>query len=258
MIELFVFVFGAVVGSFLNVCIYRLPKGRSVVVPSSHCPNCGQKIRWSDNIPILSYLLLAGKARCCRAKISPRYFVVELLTAAVFLAIFVVFGVTARSFAYMAFVSGLIIATFVDLEIQEIPDEISIGGLFAALALSVAFPSMLNEAGRGSAVLNSFLGALAGALMIYGIGMLGELAFKKEAMGGGDVKLMAMIGAFLGWKLVILTFFLAPFLGSVVGIIMKIREGRDVIPYGPYLSLAAVFSMFFGDRLLRLLFYGTL
>jgi leader peptidase (prepilin peptidase)/N-methyltransferase len=94
--------------------------------------------------------------------------------------------------------------------------------------------------------------------MIYGIGMLGELAFKKEAMGGGDVKLMAMIGAFLGWKLVILTFFLAPFLGSVVGIIMKIREGKDVIPYGPYLSLAAVFSMFFGDRLLRLLFYGTL
>jgi len=257
MISTFVFILGAITGSFLNVCIYRLPKGRSIVFPGSHCPNCGAGISWFDNIPVLSYIVLLGKARCCKAGISFRYFIVEVLTGAAFLVTFMAFGLTAKFFAYLAFISGLIVATFVDFEIQEIPDEVSIGGLVLGLVLSVIFPSILNETSRAGGLINSFLGALAGGAMIYGMGMLGELAFKKEAMGGGDVKLLAMIGAFLGWKLTILTFFIAPLFGSVVGIILKIREGRDVIPYGPYLSLAAVFSMFFGDRLLRLLFYGA-
>jgi leader peptidase (prepilin peptidase)/N-methyltransferase len=254
MIEIFVFIFGAVIGSFLNVCIYRMPKGRSVVVPESHCPSCGVKINWFDNVPILSYLALLGRARCCKARISFRYFIVEVLTAAAFLAIFIAFGASAKSFVCMLFVSGLIVATFVDFEIQEIPDEVSIGLLAAGLVLSAAFPSILGEATRQGAIMNSFFGALAGALMIYGMGMLGELAFKKESMGGDDVKLLAMIGAFLGWKLTVLTFFIAPLFGSVVGIAMKIREGKDIIPYGPYLSMAAVFSMFYGDKLLGLLF----
>jgi leader peptidase (prepilin peptidase)/N-methyltransferase len=176
------------------------------------------------------------------------------LTAAAFLAIFIAFGASAKSFVCMLFVSGLIVATFVDFEIQEIPDEVSIGLLAAGLVLSAAFPSILGEATRQGAIMNSFFGALAGALMIYGMGMLGELAFKKESMGGDDVKLLAMIGAFLGWKLTVLTFFIAPLFGSVVGIAMKIREGKDIIPYGPYLSMAAVFSMFYGDKLLGLLF----
>jgi len=257
MINVFVFVFGAIVGSFLNVCIYRLPKGRSIIVPGSHCPNCGEKIHWFDNIPILSYIILFGKARCCKAKISLRYLIVEILTGIAFLAIFIAFGLNAKFFAYLAFISGLIVATFVDFEIQEIPDEVSIGGLIVGLVLSVVFPSILNETSRANGLINSFFGALAGGAMIYGMGMLGELAFKKEAMGGGDVKLLAMIGAFIGWKLTILTFFIAPLFGSVVGIILKIREGKDIIPYGPYLSLAAVFSVFFGDKLLRLLFYGV-
>ena len=257
MINILVFIFGAIVGSFLNVCIYRLPKGRSIIFPGSHCPNCGKKIHWFDNIPILSYIVLFGKARCCKTKISFRYFIVETLTAIAFLIFFIVFGFTAKFFAYLIFVSGLIVATFVDFEIQEIPDEVSIGGLIVGLVLSVLFPSILNETLRAGALMNSFSGALIGGAMIYGMGMLGELAFKKEAMGGGDVKLLAMIGAFIGWKLTLLTFFIAPLFGSVVGIILKIREGKDVIPYGPYLSLAAVFSIFFGDRLLRLLFYGA-
>ncbi|MDO8536554.1 MAG: prepilin peptidase [Candidatus Omnitrophota bacterium] len=254
--KIIVFIFGSIIGSFLNVCIYRLPKGRSVIFPGSHCPNCTAPIHWYDNIPILSYILLGGRARCCKARISFRYFIVEALTASAFLILFSYFGLTPKSFAYAMMASGLIVATFVDFEIQEIPDEVSIGGLAVGLILSVAFPSILNETARLNSFLNSFLGALAGGGMIYAMGMLGEFAFKKEAMGGGDVKLLAMVGAFIGWKLVILTFFLAPVFGSVVGIILKIRQGKDVIPYGPYLSLAAVCSIFFGEKIFRLLFYG--
>lgn len=252
-----VFILGTIAGSFLNVCIYRLPKGRSVIVPGSHCPACGAKIRWFDNVPILSYIFLGGKARCCKTKISFRYFIVEALTGLAFLALFLFFGLSAKFFAYIILVCGLIIVTFVDFEIQEIPDEISIGGLVLGLALSVFFPSILNESSGLSGFLNSFLGALAGGATIYAMGMLGEFAFKKEAMGGGDVKLLAMIGSFLGWKLTLLTFFIAPLFGSVVGIILKIREGKEIIPYGPYLSLAAVVAMLWGDKILQVLFYGV-
>jgi leader peptidase (prepilin peptidase) / N-methyltransferase len=250
-----VFIFGSIVGSFLNVCIYRLPKGRSVIFPGSHCPNCTAKIHWYDNIPIWSYLFLRGKARCCKARISLRYFIVEVLTAAAFLILFAAFGLTPKFFAYAIMVSGLIIATFVDFEIQEIPDEVSLGGLVAGIIISIAFPSVLNESTRWHGFLNSFLGALAGGGMIYAMGMLGEFAFKKEAMGGGDVKLLAMIGSFLGWKMTILTFFIAPAFGAVVGIILKIKEGKETIPYGPYLSLGAIVLIFWGEKILRFLIY---
>lgn len=256
MIEVFVFIMGAIIGSFLNVCIYRLPKGRSVIFPGSHCPNCSAQIHWYDNIPILAYIFLGGKARCCKAKISFRYFIVEVLTAVAFLALFIAFGLSAKFFAYTLMMSGLIVATFVDFEIQEIPDEISVGGIAAGLILAIAFPSVLNEGSRLNGFINSLLGALAGGASIYLMGMLGEFAFKKEAMGGGDVKLLAMIGSFIGWKLVLLTFFMAPVFGSVVGIILKIKEGRETIPYGPYLSLAAIVSIFAGEKILHLLFYG--
>lgn len=254
--KIFVFIFGSIVGSFLNVCIYRLPKGKSIVVPGSHCPNCGARIHWFDNIPILSYIILGGKARCCKARISLRYIVVEVLTALAFLVLFLFFGASAKFFAYIILICALIIATFVDFEIQEIPDEVSIGGLAAGLALSAIFPSILNEPSRIHGFLNSFLGAFAGAATIYAMGILGEFAFKKEAMGGGDVKLLAMIGSFIGWKMALLTFFIAPLFGSIVGIILKIRQGKDIIPYGPYLSLAAVIVMLWGDRILKLLFNG--
>lgn len=257
MIYIFVFILGSIVGSFLNVCIYRLPKGRSVIVPGSHCPNCGAKIHWYDNMPILSYLALGGKARCCKAKISLRYFVVETLTAAAFVILFIFFGLTEKFFAYSILVSGLIIATFVDFEIQEIPDEVSIGGLIVGLVLSIAFPHVLGEETRLNSFLNSFFGALAGGGTIYVMGLVGELVFKKEAMGGGDVKLLAMIGSFIGWKLTILTFFIAPAFGAVVGIILKIKKGKDTIPYGPYLSLGAVVAIFLGEKILRFLFHGV-
>ena len=254
--KIFVFIFGSIVGSFLNVCIYRIPKGRSIVAPGSHCPNCGVSIKWFDNIPILSYIILGGRSRCCKTKISLRYIIVEILTALLFLVLFLFFGLSAKFFAYIILVCGLIIATFVDFEIQEIPDEVSLGGLVVGLSLSVIFPSILNESSRIHGFTNSFFGAFAGAATIYAMGILGEFAFKKEAMGGGDVKLLAMIGSFIGWKMTLLTFFIAPLFGSIVGIILKIRQGKDVIPYGPYLSLAAVTAILWGDKILSFLFRG--
>lgn len=254
--KLIVFIFGSVIGSFLNVCIYRLPKGKSVVRPASSCPKCGTYISWYDNIPLLSYLILMGKCRACKAAILFRYFLVELITALILTALFAAFGPNARFFAYSIMACGLIVATFVDFEINEIPDEVSLGGIVVGLALSFAMPSLFGAVSRGGALLESFLGAVAGGASIYIIGYIGELVFKKEAMGFGDVKLMAMIGSFLGWKLILLVFFVAPLFGSIVGIILKIKSGRETIPYGPYLSLAALVAVFFGEKILKTLFWG--
>lgn len=252
LVNAIVFIFGLVLGSFLNVCIYRLPKAQSILFPASHCPNCKRPIYWYDNIPLLSYIILGGRCRFCKANISFRYFMVELCTAAVLTLLFVFFGISPKFFAYSLLSAGLIIATFVDFEISEIPDEISIGGVFAGLIVSFAFPGIFSLDSRPIALLASFLGALAGGGSIYLMGFFGELVFKKEAMGGGDVKLMAMIGSFLGWKMALLIFFLAPLFGAAVGIVLKLKYGRETIPYGPYLSLAALVSIFFGEKILRL------
>ena len=254
--KLIAFLFGSIVGSFLNVCIYRMPKKVSVVFPMSHCPKCKHNILWFDNIPLLSYIILRGKCRHCTARISVRYFLVELLTAVLFVLLYAGFGLQAKFFVYCVFACLLIIATFVDFEIQEIPDEISIGGTILALVLAFAAPATFDTISRFGALYKSFIGALAGAGLIYIIGLLGSFMFKKEAMGGGDVKLMAMIGAFLGLKLTIFTFFVAPFLGILPGIILKYRKGADTIPYGPYLSLAAIIAIFFGSRILYTLYGG--
>jgi len=254
--KLAVFIFGAIVGSFLNVCIYRMPKGESIVSPGSHCPKCKKPICWYDNVPVLSYLVLWGKCRFCKTPISPGYIIVEAITASLAVALFVTFGLGPKFAAYGLLMAGLIVATFVDLEIREIPDEISLGGLVAGLILAVIFPSILGAASWNKALIGSVLGALAGGGSIYLMGFFGEMVFKKEAMGGGDVKLMAMIGAFLGWKLALLTFFIAPLFGSVAGLVMKAKDGGDIIPYGPYLSLAAVTSIFWGERILGRLLGG--
>ncbi len=249
MTKFIVFIAGSIVGSFLNVCIHRLPRGESIIRPSSRCPGCGKAIPWYDNIPIFSFLLLGARCRFCKTRIRIRYFIVEVLTAALFLILYLYFGLSAKFFANLVFASLLIIATFADFEHQEIPDQVSIGGICAGVMSSLF---------TGLTFLGSLIGALTGGAIIYLAGVLGKAAFKKEAMGGGDVKLMAMIGAFLGWKLVILTFFIAPFFGAIVGITLKIRTGQEVIPYGPYLSLGALIALFFGDAVLRLLFSGLL
>lgn len=252
--KIFVFFLGAIVGSFLNVCIHRLPKKQSIVAPGSHCPNCVKPIKWHDNIPVISYLALKGRCRFCGTVISPRYPAVELLTAILTLALFTVFGPGPRMYCYAVMFYGLIISTFVDFEIQEIPDEISIGGTVAGLVAALAYPELVGATTRAGGVVGSIAGAAAGAGLIYLMGFFGEMVFKKEAMGGGDVKLMAMIGAFLGWKIVTLVFFMAPVFGAAVGIILKLKDGREIMPYGPYLSLAAVVAVFWGNAILNMLF----
>ena len=223
-VTIVIFIFGLLVGSFLNVCIYRMPKNESIVFPASHCTACGKGISWYDNIPVISYLVLMGKCRFCKAKIRWRYPLVEILTAALLSVLFGQFGITPKFFVYSIMACGLIVATFIDFEIQEIPDEISLGGLVIGLVLAFAFPSILGAATRFYAFLSSLCGAIAGGGSIFLLGVAGKIIFKKEAMGGGDVKLMAMIGSIIGLKLVILTFFLAPFFGAIPGIISKIKN----------------------------------
>ncbi|MCX5680329.1 MAG: prepilin peptidase [Candidatus Omnitrophica bacterium] len=254
--KILIFISGAIVGSFLNVCIYRLPKGESIVSPGSHCPKCRRPIFWYDNVPILSYVILKGRCRFCKIPISPGYIIVEVITASLAVALFTAFVLGPKFAAYSLLSAGLIVATFVDLEIREIPDEISLGGLVVGLVFVAILPGTLGAASWSRALIGSALGAFAGGGSIYLMGFFGEMVFKKEAMGGGDVKLMAMIGAFLGWKLALLTFFIAPLFGSIAGLILKVKDGRDIMPYGPYLSLAAVTSIFWGDKVLRMLFYG--
>lgn len=242
-------------GSFLNVCIYRLPKSESVIHPRSHCPDCNRTIRWYDNIPLVSYIILRGRCRHCGSRISFRYFLVELATATVFVLFFHFFGGGLIFWIYAALACGLIIATFVDLGHQMIPDEITLGGLGVGLALSLIYPPLHGLTSHKLSIFSSFLGALVGGGSLYIIGFLGNLAFKKESMGGGDVKLLAMIGAFVGWKLVLLTFFISPLFGSIVGIVLKIKKRIGLIPYGPFLSLGAIISIIWGKQIIRWLFY---
>ncbi|MDD2752320.1 MAG: prepilin peptidase [Candidatus Omnitrophica bacterium] len=261
------FVFGSIVGSFLNVCIHRMPLEESVVWPSSHCPHCKKRIPAYDNIPFISYLLLGGKCRFCHKKISLRYPLVELLTAIMFVVFFIHFKLTYEFFVYLVFGCGLIIATFVDLKHRIIPDEVSIGGFILGFILISIRGITLNPAFsfNFAPMLDSFLGIIAGGGVIYLTGVLFDLVYFKllkrppiqgetESMGGGDVKFLAMIGAFLGWQKVLLTFFIAPFLGAIIGAFNLIVKKDHTIAYGPFLAIASLIALFWSDQLIRLIF----
>ena len=250
MISVFIFISGAIVGSFLNVCIVRMPQEKSVIKPRSRCVHCNTSIPWYDNIPFLSYLLLRGQCRFCQKKISPRYFIVELVTAILFLTLHLYFGLTYLLLPYFMLTSGLIVATFVDLEHRIIPDEISLGGMIVGFILSFVIPELHGTSSHFLGIGRSLMGIVIGGGSIYVMGIIGDFIFKKESMGGGDVKLMGMIGAFLGWKLALLSFFIAPFFGSVFGIIEKIRTKESTIAYGPFLALGALMGLFWGDQII--------
>jgi leader peptidase (prepilin peptidase) / N-methyltransferase len=258
------FIFGSLVGSFLNVCIVRMPHEKSIVQPGSHCVHCKKPLVWHDNIPFISYLALTGRCRFCREKISPRYFIVEFITASAFLTFYLHFGLTSLLLPYLVMVSCFIVATFVDFEHRIIPDEISVGGMLAGLIFSLFIPALHGivpdpqqvVVGHLYSLGLSLLGILVGGGSIYAMGVLGDFLFKKESMGGGDVKLLAMIGAFLGWKMAVLTFFVAPFFGAVFGIIEKIRTKDTAIAYGPFLALGALICLFWGNEILDWIMSG--
>lgn len=262
-IDIFVFFFAACIGSFLNVCIVRLPKEQSVIRPGSHCTSCKKPVAWYDNIPLLSYLILGGKCRHCQARFSIRYFFVELITALVLFGFYKYYGLKPMTAAYWIMVSGFIVATFVDFEYRIIPDEVSIGGMFVGLILSGIIPELHGIASQSGTLMPnlqalgwSFVGILVGGGSIFLMGLLGDFIFKKESMGGGDVKLMAMVGAFMGWKLALLTFFLAPFFGAIYGVIEKIRTKDSAIAYGPFLVLGAILSLFYGNKIITWIING--
>ncbi len=243
-----IFLIGLVIGSFSNVCIYRLPRNESVIFPASHCPACNQSIKWYDNIPLLSYLLLKGKCRYCQSRISVQYPLVEFLTGFIYLALFLFYGLQLKTLAYMLFCSALIIITFIDLKEQIIPDVISL----PLLAIGFLFSIFI----KNISPLNSLLGILSGGGTLFLIAIVGSYLFKKEAMGGGDIKLAAMIGAFLGWQLTLLSLFLGFFFGAIVGIVVLIKnkeknEKSDSIPFGPFIALGSVLTLFFGKAILN-------
>lgn len=238
-----VFFFGACVGSFLNVCIYRIPREESVVHPRSHCPQCGKMIAWYDNIPLVSYVALRAKCRNCGLHISSRYFLVELLTAVLFLLVWLRYGLHVVTPVYWLIISGLVLGTFVDFEHMIIPDRVSLGGMVSGLICSALAPSLHGEAEWLGSVIASLIGLAAGSGSLYAVGVLGKLAFKKDAMGLGDVKLLGGLGAFLGWQAVVFTIMLSSLMGSIVGLCLiasRKKEFQSRIPYGPYLALAAV------------------
>jgi leader peptidase (prepilin peptidase)/N-methyltransferase len=266
MIYAVVFIFGLLVGSFLNVCIVRLPRDRSIVNPPSHCPRCKSSIKFYDNIPIVSFLLLRGKCRSCGEPISCRYPFVELMNGLFYVWIMSEFGIGGEAFLVMAFCSSLIVITFIDFDFQIIPDVITFPGMLLGVMIGPFFMSTLNVPlpfNLGHFMphawpllvnfLNSVIGLLGGALPLLAIGWIWEKLRHVEAMGGGDVKLMGMVGSFLGWKGALLTIMIGAFVGSVVGlglIMLKRHKMDNVIPFGPFLALGAVATTFYGPDII--------
>lgn len=242
---LFAFALGAAVGSFLNVCIYRLPAGESVVSPPSRCPACGAKIRPWDNIPVVSWLLLRGACRDCGVRISPRYALVELLNGLLTLALFLKLGPTPGFLVLFLFCSALVAITFIDLDHQIIPDVISLPGIVIGFACSFFLPWLGWK--------SSLIGIVAGGGSLLLVAWLYELFTKKEGMGGGDIKLLAMMGAFLGWRAIPFVIFASSLIGSVVGVTLMLVQKKDsklAIPFGPFLAFGAVLYIFFGKTII--------
>ncbi|HYA12342.1 MAG TPA: prepilin peptidase [Thermodesulfovibrionales bacterium] len=248
-----VFLFGLITGSFLNVCIYRIPRGLSIIIPSSRCPSCNTPIKPWDNIPIVSYILLGGKCRFCKAKISLRYPLVELLNAIMYALILWRFNFGWHTIIYFVFSSSLIVITFIDLDFQIIPDRITLSGIpIGFLAGSFLLPDPFARSSL-LGMKESLIGMITGFGLFYFVALIGSAIFKKEAMGGGDVKMMAMVGALTGWKAVLLTTFLGSLTGSIIGILLIVLKGKDrkaKIPFGPFLALGTIITLFYGQEIL--------
>jgi len=263
-----VFIFGAIVGSFLNVCIYRIPREVSIVFPPSACTSCGAKIKFYENIPLVSYIFLRGRCSACKEKISPRYFFIELLTALMAAALFYFFKNYYIFFYYFAFISALIVVFFIDLDHKLIFDEITYSLAIAGILGSLFLPEILLSGTNGILFwklnnlhfcnfLNAVAGSALGMFFFWAVRFFGTLAFRQEAMGLGDVKLAMMIGAFLGPQKAFLSFFIAFFIGAISAVYLMLffkKKGRDEIPFGTFMAIGAVLAVFFGDIIIQI--YG--
>ena len=240
------FILGAVIGSFLNVCIYRIPAGESIVSPPSRCPQCGAGIRWYQNVPILSWLFLRGRCAACKTSISARYPLNEALTGLLFALVIYSFGFSPATLVYWLLAAALVVITFIDLDHQIIPDVISLPGIVVGFLCSFFIPWV--------GWLDSLLGILLGGGILMLIAYGYEFLAKREGMGGGDIKLLAMLGAFLGWKAIFPIVFLASFAGTLIGVplmLLQKKDGKLALPFGPFLALAAIIYLLYGPQLLR-------
>jgi leader peptidase (prepilin peptidase)/N-methyltransferase len=241
-----VFMFGMCIGSFLNVCIFRLPSSMSIIRPShSLCPHCKSAIKFYDNIPVISYLWLKGRCRNCKASISLRYPLVELITGILAVAILFLSGLTLEGLVYFIFISSLLVITFIDIDHKIIPDVITLPGIPIGIAASFLLPAMTLK--------SSLIGLLVGGGSLLIVAWVYSLITRKEGMGGGDIKLLGMIGTFIGWKGVIFTIFAASLSGTLVGIIVMLQKRENLkfaIPFGPFLSIGAISYVFFGEKIM--------
>lgn len=253
LVDLYAFLIGLCVGSFLNVCIYRLPAGRSIVRPPSSCSTCAAPIRWYDNIPVISYVVLRGRCRSCRAPFSPRYPFIELLTGFFATAVWMRFGPHPQTLIYFLFIAALLTITFIDIDHRIIPDVISLPGIPIGFGLSFLIPQLT--------WIDSFLGILVGGGSLFAVAWGYRLITGKDGMGGGDIKLLGMIGAFIGWKGVLFTIMASSFTGTLVGVamMMRTRQGMKLaVPFGPFLAIGAVIYLFFGSQLIDWYMYRFL
>ena len=242
--ELFLALTGLCIGSFLNVCIYRLPLKRSVVHPRSQCPDCGYALRWYDNVPVLSYATLRGRCRSCARPISIQYPIIEIVTAAVFVLHWYAFGPTILLPVRLVFASALIVLFMIDLEHQILPDVITLPGIVLGVALSLFLPP---------GPLMSVLGVLLGGGLLWAIAEAWLRIRKVDAMGFGDVKMLAMVGAWLGVKMVVLTFVVSSMLGGLIGAVLIGSRRADMatrVPFGTMLAVAALVASVYGEPLL--------
>ena len=241
LIEIFVFLQGLCIGSFLNVCIYRLPASKSIIRPRSMCPNCSTLIPFYDNIPVLSYLWLRGQCRQCRVKIPMRYPAVELLGGLFALGAYLKFGLTFEALIYYIFISTLLVVTFIDLDHRIIPDVITLPGIPICFAASFALPEITYT--------EALIGILVGGGSLFLVAWTYSLITKKEGMGGGDIKLLAMMGGIIGWKGILFTIFVASLVGTLAGLVVMLQSRKGMklaVPFGPFLSIGGVTYIFFG------------
>jgi leader peptidase (prepilin peptidase)/N-methyltransferase len=238
------FLYGALFGSFSNVIIYRCPKGLSVARPRSSCPNCKNFIRWYQNIPILSWIFLRGQCGFCSKKISFRYPVVELINALLFAGLYIKFGFCWLLLEYLIFVWALVVASFIDIDHMILPDKLTLSGIVIGLVGALLSPER--------ELLPAILGVLTGGGFLWAVAYFYYVLRKEEGMGGGDIKLLAWIGAVLGWSSIPFTILVSSLIGTVGGLALLLKSKKDlktVIPFGPYLSVAALIYIFWGQEL---------
>jgi leader peptidase (prepilin peptidase) / N-methyltransferase len=251
---LIVFVVGAIVGSFLNVCISRIPKGESIILPTSHCPNCRAMIPFYYNIPLFSYLFLRGRCCSCGERISFRYFTVELLMASLAMVLLYQFGLGLAFVVGFVFVAALIVISFIDLNVRIVPDVISLPGIVIGLLFSVVGRYLISDPfDIVPTPLGALLGVLVGGGFLLAVAWIYERFTGVEGMGGGDIKLLAMIGAFLGWPSIPLTLFFSSLGGSIIGLSIMLAKGVDrryALPFAPFLCLGAIVYLFFGREII--------